>query len=267
MSGRMLAGLFHTFKGGRDIGDEPSMARLPFACPPLDDLLHGGVESGALTELFGEAGSGKTNLCLQLARNTALAGRKTVYIDTEGVSLERLHQISGEHYERVRQNLLIFEPFSLREQEAVIDKTVRLVAGSPDVGLVVMDSATLHYRVGLGAGDDVEGRRALAVQLHALAALSRKRDIPVVYTNQVTTNLETDDLEPLGGQFVRHLAKATLRLEKLPAGRRRVTVLKHRSVAEGLSCEFRLTSRGVAGDEEPGPLVAVDASVRSPAQP
>lgn len=243
------------------------MARLPFACPPLDELLHGGVESGALTEIFGEAGSGKTNICLQLARNVALAGRKTVYIDTEGVSLERLQQMSGEHYDRVRQNVLFFEPFNMREQEAVIDKTVRLVAGSPDVGLVVMDSATLHYRIGLGTGDDVEGRRHLAAQLHALAGLSRKRDIPVVYTNQVTTNLETDEMEPLGGQFVRHLAKAILKVEKMPAGRRRMTVLKHRSVAEGLSTEFRITQRGLSGDEEPAPLVAADVSARGHAQP
>jgi DNA repair protein RadB len=243
------------------------MARLPVACPPLDELLHGGVESGALTEFFGEAGSGKTNVCLQLARNAALAGRKTVFIDTEGVSLERLHQMSGEHYERVRSSVLFFEPYSLREQEAIIDKTVRLVAGAPDVGLVVMDSATLHYRIALGTGDDVGGRRALAAQLHQLAGLARKRDIPVVFTNQVTTNLETDDLEPLGGQFVRHLAKAVVRLEKLSSGRRKATVLKHRAVAEGVTAEFRITSRGLAGDEEPAPLVAVDPVARGSAEP
>jgi DNA repair protein RadB len=243
------------------------MARLPVACPPLDELLHGGVETGALTEFFGEAGSGKTNVCLQLARNAALAGRKTVFIDTEGVSLERLQQMSGDHYERVRSSVLFFEPYSLREQEAIIDKTVRLVAGAPDVGLVIMDSATLHYRIALGTGDDVGGRRALAAQLHALAGLARKRDIPVVFTNQVTTNLETEDLEPLGGQFVRHLAKAVIRLEKLPAGRRKATVLKHRAVAEGISAEFRITSRGLAGDEEPLPLVAVDVASRGSAEP
>ena len=263
----MLGGLFHTFMPSRTLGEEPSMARLPIACSPLDDLLHGGVESGALTEFFGEAGSGKTNVCLQLARNAALAGRKTVYIDTEGVSLERLQQMSGEHYERVRSSVLFFEPYSLREQEAIIDKTVRLVAGAPDVGLVVMDSATLHYRIALGTGDDVGGRRALAAQLHQLAGLARKRDIPVVFTNQVTTNLETDDLEPLGGQFVRHLAKAVVRLEKLPSGRRKATVLKHRSVAEGLTAEFRITSRGLAGDEEPVPLVAVDLAPRTSVEP
>lgn len=243
--------------------DGRSMARLPIACPPLDELLNGGVESGAITEFFGEAGAGKTNLCLQLARNAALAGRKTIYIDTEGVSLERLAQMSGDHYRRVRESVLFFEPYSLQEQQAVIEKTVRLAAGSPEIGLVVLDSAAIHYRIALGTGDDVGGRRALAAQLHTLAGLARKRDIPVVITNQVTTNVETDELEPLGGTVIRHLAKAVIRVEKVAPARRKATILKHRSVHEGLSAEFRITTRGLAGEEEPAPLVAV-WDVRSP---
>lgn len=262
----MLHGLLRSFMGEDERGSTP-MARLPVACPPLDELLHGGIESGAITEFFGEAGAGKTNVCLQLARNAALAGRKTIYIDTEGVSLERLAQMSSDHYRRVRESILFFEPYSLPEQEAVIEKVVRLAAGSPEVGLVVMDSATLHYRIALGKGDDVGGRRALAAQLHQLAGVARKRDIPVVITNQVTTNLETDDLEPLGGQVIRHLAKAVLRLDKLAPGRRRATVLKHRAVAEGISCEFRLTSKGLAGVDEPAPLVAVWDAPRTGAEP
>jgi DNA repair protein RadB len=256
----MLDGLLHTFKALRGDGPEPMSTRLPTGCPPLDELLHGGVESGALTELFGEAGSGKTNVCLQLARNMALAGKKTVYIDTEGVSLERLQQMSGEHYLRVRENLLFFEPYSLREQEAVIDKTVRLASGATDIGLVIVDSATLHYRIALGTGDDVGGRRALGAQLHTLIGLARKRDIPVVITNQVTTNLDTDELEPLGGSIVRHLSKAVVRLDKTGIGRRRATIVKHRAVQENASCEFRITTRGLAGlAEDAPPLVAAAA--------
>ena len=239
--------------------------RLPTACPPLDQLLHGGVESGAMTEFFGEAGAGKTNVCLQLARNMALAGKKVVYIDTEGISFERLEQMSGEHYRRVRDSILFFEPYSLAEQHAVIEKVVRLVNGAPEVGLVVMDSATLHYRIALGTGDDVGGRRALAAQLHQLTGLARKRDIPVVITNQVTTNLETDELEPLGGQIIRHILKAVVRLEKVAPGRRRATVLKHRSVHEGTSAEFRLTTRGLAGEDDPAPLVAMGQPLGGPA--
>ncbi len=241
----------------------PNAMRLPLGCPPLDELLHGGVESGALTELFGEAGAGKTNVCLQLARNAALAGRKTVYIDTEGVSLERLAQISGDHVDRVRQNVLFFEPYSLREQEAIVERVARLAAGTPEIGLVCFDSATLHYRIALGTGDDVGGRRALAAQLHVLAGVARKRDIPVVITNQVTTNLDTDELEPLGGQIVRHLSKAVLRLDKVAPGRRRATIMKHRSVQEGLSAEFRLTNAGVVGEGDAPALVASGAPIRT----
>ena len=140
---------------------------------------------------------------------------------------------------------------------------MRLVTGAPDVGLVVFDSATLHYRLELHQGDDVGGRRQLATQLHQLTQLARKRDIPVVVTNQVTTNLETDELEPLGGQIVRHMSKAIVRLEKVGPSRRRATVLKHRSVAELLSAEFRITTRGLVGDgDDASPLVALgdDAS-------
>ncbi len=251
----MLAGIRQWLIGGEEDGHR-IMARLPLACPPLDELLHGGVESGAITEFFGEAGAGKTNACLQLARNTALAGRKVVYIDTEGVSLERLEQMSGEHYPRVRSSILFFEPYSLREQESIVEKAARVALGSMEIGLVVLDSATLHYRVGLGSGDDVMGRRQVAAQLQTLAAVARKRDIPVVITNQVTTNFETEELEPIGGQLIRHIVKAVVRLEKLGTGRRKATVIKHRSVAEGVHSEFRIATRGLAGDEEPAPLIA-----------
>jgi DNA repair protein RadB len=41
--------------------------RLPSGCESLDSLLGGGFESGIITQLYGEAGTGKTNIALQLA--------------------------------------------------------------------------------------------------------------------------------------------------------------------------------------------------------
>ena len=63
---------------------------LPFRCSTLDEMLDGGVESGCLTLIYGAAGTGKTNLCLALAREIALQSKKTVYVDSEGISLQRL---------------------------------------------------------------------------------------------------------------------------------------------------------------------------------
>ena len=77
--------------------DYPKMERLQLKCKPLDDLLGGGIESNAITEIHGEAGSGKTNLCLQASREYASKGKKVAYIDSEGVSLERLDQMCKEY--------------------------------------------------------------------------------------------------------------------------------------------------------------------------
>ena len=73
------------------------MDRLPINCKPLDNLLGGGIESSSITEVYGEAGSGKTNFCLQAARELALKGGKVAYIDSEGVSLERLEQLCQDY--------------------------------------------------------------------------------------------------------------------------------------------------------------------------
>ena len=63
---------------------------LSLGCQSLDALLGGGLESGIITRVYGEAGTGKTNLCLQAARECVLSGKKVAYIDTEGVSVERI---------------------------------------------------------------------------------------------------------------------------------------------------------------------------------
>src|SRR2546422_11191489 len=119
--------------------------KVALGCPALVDLLGGGVEDGCITLLHGEAGGGKTNFCLQLARNVVRAGHKVIYIDTEGVSMDRLEQICGDDFEVVAKNTLFSEPYSFDEQEILIEKAVKITESSPEVGLIVIDIATMHY--------------------------------------------------------------------------------------------------------------------------
>src|SRR6185436_10645645 len=74
-------------------GPRRSVQHLATGCPSLDALLDGGLERDAITLVFGEGGSGKTNLALQCARAAARAGLRTAYVDTEGVSSVRLRQV------------------------------------------------------------------------------------------------------------------------------------------------------------------------------
>lgn len=221
--------------------------RLPTHCTPLDALLGGGLERGVLTEVYGEAGAGKTNLCLQVARNVALGGGRVVYLDSEGFSSERLAQVCGDQAADVRQRLLVERVSTPVEQARAAERAVRIVRSVPQVGLVVVDSATLLYRVQLADHDGLRERRALVRQLHALHAAARRHRVAVVATNQVFSVPGEDTLHGLGGHALRHLAGCVLRLERLPepSGARRAVLVKHRSLPEGAQAGFRLGARGL----------------------
>ena len=210
----------------------------------LDGLLEGGLEGGAITLLFGEAGTGKTNVCLQVARNVASQGKKVIYVDTEGVSLERLKQIAGEEYEEVMKNILFFEPHNFDDQEKIVDKAVRLAESSLEVGVIILDSATIHYR--LTRNDEEKGtRKSLSTQLTKLLGVARNKGMPILLTSQVYTDIEKGTLEPLGGHVLLHNAKAIIRLDKVGASTRRAVIMKHRHLEEGRRADFKLTRVGV----------------------
>ena len=217
--------------------------KIKIECKSLDELLEGGIESGCLTLLYGEAGSGKTNICLQLSRNVARK-EKVAYIDTEGVSMERLKQMSGKQYDKIMKNVLLWEATNMEEQEEAIDAVVNLVGKSSRMGLVVFDSATIHYRLTKRSEERFD-RKTLTGQVSKLLSLARKQDIPIVLTSQVYTDIERGTYEPLGGHMLTHNAKSIIRLDKIGPNARRAVVMKHRHLAEAKSAEFFLTDKGV----------------------
>ena len=225
--------------------DGQSVTRVPIGSAALDDLLGGGLEGGAITLLFGEAGSGKTNICLQVARNVALSGKKVIYVDTEGVSLERLKQISGDDYEKVLGSVLFFEAHSFEDQEKLVGKAAKLTDSAAGIGVIILDSATIHYR--LTRTDDEKGaRKNLSPQLSRLLGVARGKEVPILLTSQVYTDIEKGTFEPLGGHVLLHNAKAIVRLDKVGASTRRAVIIKHRHLEEGRRATFKLTKSGVA---------------------
>ena len=217
--------------------------RLPCGCTSLDHLLGGGFESGIITQAYGEAGSGKSNLVLQLSVQAVARGLRVIFIDTEGFSAERFKQIAGQGAEQMAAKIMIFEPMSL-EQQAISIREASKIAGK-DTGLVVLDSATSLYRVLLEAEDNRPVRRALSSQLSELQELARRHMVPVVITNQVYTDIESNALRPMGGRSLEHMCKAILFLEKKGEGIRSARLMKHRSLPEGGVAQFHLTGRGV----------------------
>lgn len=243
------------------------MQRLATGCAPLDGLLDGGLEADAISLVFGEGGSGKTNLALQCARQAAVAGKRIAYVDTEGVSSVRLRQVfgaaaslvaampdteggdtlldlaepQGASIEDLEARVLFFQPYTIEEQERMVQNATRV----PDLGLVVVDSINMHYRLHIEPGGDSEAEagRSLYKQLHHLTGFARQNQVPILVTGQVYGGEDTT--QPFARRVMEHLVKALVRFEKRPDGARKATVLKHRSIEEGRSARFRIGPHGL----------------------
>ena len=221
--------------------------RLPTGIPSVDRLLGGGLETDSLTEIYGEGGSAKTLFCLDVAHRVARENRWVFYIDTEGVSVDRLRAIAGEALDRILKPFLLSTPSNLEEQGRAVATACALAReGKRPVGLIVVDSGTAYYRLSLSGPDEDDARQALALSVADLVVTSREAHLPVLFTNQVWRSIRDGTLEPLGGSFLNHAAKTILRFDRLAGNRRRVVLVKHRSLPEG-SAEFRIVSGGLEG--------------------
>ncbi|MEM2934853.1 MAG: DNA repair and recombination protein RadB [Candidatus Thermoplasmatota archaeon] len=205
----------------------------------LDNLLEGGIEHGIITEIYGEGGTGKTNICIQASKSCTIEGKKVVYIDTEEISKERVIQIIKE--KKLLEKILFFSPFSMKEQEEMLKKAMKI-----DSGLIILDSANLFYRLEM-TDDEAKATRSLTNQLINLQIEARKRDIPVLITSQVYSVGE--EVKPFAGRSMDHIAKTIIMLEKIGSKNgkeiRKATIMKHRSLPEGKSAIFLITQDGI----------------------
>jgi DNA repair protein RadB len=219
--------------------------RLPTGIESVDRLLGGGLETDSVTEVYGEGGSGKTLFCLHVAHRVAREGRWVFYIDTEGVSVDRLRAVAGDGLEKLLKRFLLSTPKDLEEQSAAVRTACALAReGKRPVGLLVVDSATAYYRLSISGPDEDDARQSLSLEIAELVRTALEGHVSVLITNQVWRSMRENRLEPLGGSFLNHAAKTILSFERLPGPDRRVVLMKHRDRPEG-SARFRITETGL----------------------
>ena len=210
----------------------------------LDILLKGGYDYDTITTMYGPSGSGKTNLCLIAAVKIAESGKKVIIIDTEGgIAVERIKQITSA-YEEILPRMIFFHPVNFEEQKAVMEQLKEMV--SDNVGLIVVDSISMLYRLELGKNEEVyDVNAALGRQLATLVEVSRRRKIPVLLTTQVYSDFENRDMvKMVGGDLLKYGSKCLIELLRF-ANCRGLVLRKHRSLPEGLEVKFKIVDKGL----------------------
>ncbi len=208
----------------------------------LDKLLNGGYEKDIINTIYGPAGSGKTLLCLLALLKVK---GKVIFVDTEGgFSVERLKQLTPE-YEKVLDRVVFLSPTNFEEKKDVFEKLKKIV--NDKIKLIIVDTVSMLYRLEMGKNDDIyEVNKELGQQLGWLNEIARKKNIPVLITNQVYANFEQKDkVNIVGGDLLRYGSKCMIELQSGRHGVRKAILRKHRSIAAEKEVEFRIVEKGI----------------------
>ena len=228
----------------------------------LDRILGGGVETGAITELIGEFGSGKTQICFTLAVTAQQPvdeggyGGNVCVIDTEGTFMpERIMQIAEERgldSTKVLEKILITRAYNSEHQIILINSLPELVEKS-GIKLVIMDSMIGHFRGEyIGRGTLAERQQKLGGCLSKLLRVAEAFNISVVLTNQVLSTPDTmygDPNKPTGGHVMAHACTHRVFLRKGRKNTRLARVIDSPSLPEE-KIRFAITAAGVVDSEE-----------------
>ncbi len=222
------------------------MSVVPTGCEAIDSLLGGGLLPKRINQFYGASSTGKTNICLQALVSAHSAGKDVVYIDTEGgFSERRLEQLNGGEASSILDEVFFKRVLSFEEQKKVIDGLKEI---EDEVDLVIIDSLTSQYRPELGNGNARETNQELGRQVQELSRIARENEIPVLVTNQVYSDFESDEEEfrPIGGDILKYSSKIIVQLKR--DGEKRIAVLKkHLFRGEGESARFDICHNGING--------------------
>ena len=236
----------------RDVG------RITLGSEAFNKLIGGGIETQSITEVFGEFGSGKSQIAHELAVTIQLPSDnggidgECVFIDTENTFRpERIEQISSSFNldpEETLQKIHIARAFNSAHQMLMADKINELIQQGTNIRLVIVDSLMAHFRA------EYVGRESLATRqqklnqhLHALQNIANTYNVAVFITNQVQSRPDAffgSPTKAIGGHVLGHASTYRIWLKKGLSGKRIARLVDSPHLPEG-ECVFKITTDGI----------------------
>jgi DNA repair protein RadA len=232
------------------------MQRITTGSEKLDELLLGGVETQSITEVYGDYGSGKTQLCHTLCVTCQLPPDQNgldataIYIDTEGTFRpERIYQIAevrGLDPNEILQNIFLCKVYNSSHLELVVRELDRFIEKFQAKVLIVDSIISLHRAEFVGRGTLADRQQRLNHLIHRLLRLAEIFNIAIIVTNQVQTKPDTffgDPTRPAGGNVIAHACTYRIYLKK--AGSQRIATMVDSPCHPYTDVRFQLTEKGV----------------------
>lgn len=253
------ANLEMEFTSGEEIMKKrEKMIKISTGSKELDKLMGGGFETGAITEAYGQYGSGKSQIAHALSVRVQLPVEKggadgiAVYIDTEGTFRpERIRQIAEGlklDTQEALKKVMVARAFNSDHQLLLAEKIDDLVKKGVNVKLIIVDSLTAHFRAEfIGRGTLADRQQRINKHMHTLMKLADKHNFAVYVTNQVMAKPDQffgDPTEAIGGHIVAHNSTYRLYLRRGKKGTRVAKMVDSPNMPEAEAI-FEVTEQGL----------------------
>ncbi len=248
-------GLDMGFQSGMDmLNKREKVVKIKTGSQNFDTMMNGGFETAAITECFGQYGSGKTQIghLLAVSVQKQNPGATAVYIDTENTFRpERIAQFAkGFDLDpsEVLSNIKVARAFNSDHQMLLAEKVEDLIKEGLNVKLVIVDSLTAHFRAEfVGRGTLAERQQKINKHMHALALIADKYNLCVYVTNQVMAKPDAffgDPTEAIGGNIVGHNSTFRIYLRRGKKNTRVAKLVDSPNLPDS-ECIFNVTESGI----------------------
>src|SRR5919106_6855152 len=222
----------------------------------FDDLLNGGFETQAITELVGEFAAGKSQIChtLCVAASKLIKNDSgnIIFVDSENTfRADREHQIAeqrGFDPLPILEKIFHCHVYSSEHLESVIndlDKSIEQY----NAKLVIIDSIiSLHRAEFSGRGTLADRKQRLGKMLNKIRCYADIYNIAVVITNQVVSYPDDahpgfDSMKAAGGNIVAH--GSTYRIFLRKSGKNRVATIFDSPTHPYENVKFSISESGI----------------------
>lgn len=189
--------------------ERKEISRITTGSLTLDNLLGGGLPVSAITDVYGAAGTGKTQFAFQNAVTTCAKMLSdehnkplTVFIDCSGAFRpERIAEISDTRGLQTKQILDRISEIAVRtvsDQDRASQRVLHDTVFS-HCRLLIIDDVTVNFTSEYTKGEELAQRQiALSVYMRRLSYICAMRGISVLLTNSVRSRGETGEGETTG---------------------------------------------------------------------
>lgn len=223
----------------------------------IDKLFGGGIETQAVTEIFGEFGCGKTQIAHQLCVNVQLPPEeggldgKAIYIDTENTFRPKRAKSMAKGVEldpeETLKNIFVAKVVNT-DQQLITAEKAQDITKEEEVRLLVVDTVTSLFRAEyVGRESLAERQQKLGQHLLSLHRIADLNNVAVLVTNQVQANPDAfvgESTQPIGGHILGHSATTRIFLRKSRGSRRIARVVDSPELPEG-EAVFKISNEGI----------------------